>query len=63
MYASANYFCLRNYDLDFTPLHQNMGPLADDIAVASLMFFQATWKCITFEDDKWLQQSFAHAAG
>lgn len=50
----------------FLTLYQNSGPLADHITVASLVFLskiQATWKCITFENDKWLQQSFAHAAG
>lgn len=53
------------YGLDFS-LYQNSEPLADHITVASLVFLskiQATWKCITFENDKWLQQSFAHAAG
>lgn len=47
-------------------LYRDSNPLAHHIMVAALVFLsttQADWKCITFEDDKWLQQSFAHAAG
>lgn len=50
------FLCLKNLPMIFM----------SSTRAARLIFsfkIQATWKCITLEDDKWLQQSFSHTDG